>query len=61
MGFTKLNEFFGIESFGKRTLLLRLRVSLSNAAVDEGFTEQSHMHLYFKRFYGVSPGRFKKV
>ncbi len=41
--------------------LIRLGVSLSDAAVDCGFADQSHMNMYFKRFYGTTPGKFTKL
>jgi AraC-like DNA-binding protein len=45
----------------KAKILIRQGVALSDAAIDCGFSDQSHMNLYFKRFYGTSPGRFNKV
>jgi AraC-like DNA-binding protein len=44
----------------KAKILIRNGASLSDAAVDSGFSDQSHMNLYFKRFYGTSPGKFKE-
>jgi AraC-like DNA-binding protein len=41
--------------------LIRRGVSLTDAAVDCGFADQSHMNMYFKRFYGTTPGKFIKI
>jgi AraC-like DNA-binding protein len=42
----------------KRLLLQGL--SVAGVALDCGFTDQSHMNRYFKRFCGITPGRFAR-
>lgn len=39
--------------------LLRQGKSVTEAAVETGFTDQSHFTRHFKRAYGVAPGRWK--
>jgi len=39
--------------------LMRADLSLAEAAVESGFSDQSHMTRQFKRAYGLSPGRWK--
>ncbi len=35
-------------------------VSLTDAAMVSGFSDQSHMSRYFKTIYGISPGKFRQ-
>ncbi|GAA2087762.1 AraC family transcriptional regulator [Streptomyces albiaxialis] len=43
---------------GARRLLMR-GYSLSDAAVESGFADQSHLHRWFVRSYGITPGAFR--
>jgi AraC-like DNA-binding protein len=38
--------------------LLAAGVAISQVAVDAGFYDQAHLTRYFKRIYGVTPGRY---
>ena len=38
--------------------LLAEGCSITQAAVDSGFTDQSHYRRFFKKFYGVTPGKY---
>lgn len=40
--------------------LLSAGVPIAQAATDAGFSDQSHMNRYFKRFVGVTPGHYIK-
>lgn len=62
---------FERQSISDRVRQLRLRrvcgaladreVSLAGIAVDAGFTDQSHLTRVFKRQFGVTPGRFRRL
>jgi AraC-like DNA-binding protein len=41
--------------------MIRSGSSLADAALDAGFTDQSHMTRHFKRTYGVSPGAWRSL
>jgi len=40
--------------------LLARNISISQTALDVGFSDQSHFHRYFKRINHVTPGKFRK-
>ena len=40
-------------------LLLKSGRTAAQAAVETGFTDQSHLHRHFKRMLGVTPGQYK--
>ena len=40
--------------------LLSQNLSISQAAFEVGFNDQSHLHRYFKRINHVTPGKFKR-
>lgn len=40
-------------------LLLKAGWTAARAAVETGFTDQSHLHRHFKRMLGVTPGQYK--
>jgi len=42
-------------------VLMRENFTLAQAAVESGFTDQSHMTRHFKRAYGLSPGRWRAL
>ncbi len=44
-----------------RKLLVGRELSLSDIAVEAGFCDQGHFSKNFKRFYGVSPGEYRKA
>jgi AraC-like DNA-binding protein len=41
--------------------LLRQGMSVAEAAVAIGFTDQSHFTKHFKRAYGAPPGRWRNL
>jgi AraC-like DNA-binding protein len=41
--------------------LMRAGKSLTRAAVESGFADQSHMTRHFKKAYGLSPGRWRAL
>jgi AraC-like DNA-binding protein len=41
--------------------LIRDGVTLTTAALDSGFADQSHMTRTFARFYGYTPGQWKRA
>jgi AraC-like DNA-binding protein len=41
--------------------LLTYGLSLSETATDVGFVDQSHLHRYFKRLTGVTPGTYRRL
>ena len=43
---------------GKARALLAAGVPAARAAVEVGFTDQSHLHRRFRRAYGITPGQF---
>ncbi len=44
-----------------RELLGACEMSLSEIATEAGFCDQAHFSKNFKRFYGVSPGEYRKA
>jgi len=40
---------------------IRLGASLSDAALDAGFSDQSHMSRRFKATYGITPGQYRQA
>jgi len=44
-----------------RKLLAGGEMSLSDIAAETGFCDQGHFSKNFKRFYGVSPGEYRKA
>lgn len=42
----------------KSRKLLAEGLSISDAAVSSGFTDQSHFHRFFKKYVGVTPGKY---
>lgn len=38
--------------------LLAMGISIADAAVETGFSDQSHLHRHFKRIVGVTPGQY---
>lgn len=44
----------------KARSLLRQGKSILEAALDAGYTDQSHFHRIFLKFYAVTPGRFRR-
>lgn len=45
----------------KAKKLIHHGVSLSDVAVDCGFTDQSHLNRHFKRSQGATPGAYQKM
>jgi AraC-like DNA-binding protein len=44
----------------KAKKLIAQNISISQAAFEVGFTDQSHLHKYFKRINHVTPGKFRE-
>ena len=53
-------QFMISQRVGLARRLIALGASISNAAIDSGFFDQSHMTRCFKKVTGYSPGRFIK-
>ena len=45
---------------GRAKALLAAGCPVAEAAVATGFADQSHLHRWFKRLWGVTPGGYRK-
>jgi AraC family transcriptional regulator len=60
VGVSPYQFVLGLRVERAKALLLEQRDSLSDIAVQCGFTHQEHMTRIFRRFTGVTPGRYRR-
>ncbi|MHC8332749.1 helix-turn-helix domain-containing protein [Pseudomonas sp. LB3P25] len=55
---TSPHRYLTLRRLGRVKALTQAGLALSDAAIDAGFFDQSHMSRHFKKTFGISPSRW---